>query len=165
MPQHVSDVTVMSPRAFCDFDHRHEPQPKHFVESVLNSFPDLLTRTRFLNKFYQCLLANGMPHKVRKLVVCGERDSGKTMWGCIFDGIVPKRFIASVSKEGVFGFSMLTPDTQLVRIDEWSEAKQDADTIKNILQGDYHLTFLYHLSLYSEHSITLYIPITRVHMK
>ena len=44
----------------------------------MNSFPEDEIRANFLNKFYQCLLAGRMPYKVKKLVVYGPKDSGKT---------------------------------------------------------------------------------------
>ena len=61
----------LSPRSFVRYDCSTPPQPLYF-----RSFADDDVRARFLNKFYQCLLAFQMPHRVRKLVVVGSKDSG-----------------------------------------------------------------------------------------
>ena len=55
----------------------------------MNYFPEDEIRANFLNKFYQCLLAGRMPHKVRKLVFYGPKDSGKTNWFRVFLSIIP----------------------------------------------------------------------------
>ena len=49
------------------------------------------------------------------------------MWMSILKGIVPPKFIATISKEGTFALSMLTEDTQLVSIDEWSTETMTSD--------------------------------------
>ena len=67
---------LISPRSFVPYDCTTMPQPGYFKEGVLNSFPDEIARAKFCNKFYQCLLAGKMLHKIRKLVVAGPKDSG-----------------------------------------------------------------------------------------
>ena len=110
----------ISPRAYVPYDCSTPPQPGYFRDAILNSFEDIVTRVNFLNKFYQCFLASKMPHKVRKLVVVGPRDSGKTSWADVFHRVVPRECIASVTNEGQFSAAMIREDTQLVVVDEWS---------------------------------------------
>ena len=104
----------LSPRSFVRYDCCTPPEPLYFRESILNSFADDDVRARFLNKFYQCLLAFQMPHKVRKLVVVGPKDSGKTSWSNIFHRVIPPGYVASLTKEKQFSAAMIKNDTQLV---------------------------------------------------
>ena len=60
-----------------------------------------------------------MPHKVKKLVVAGPKDSGKTSWLNIFHRIIPSAAIASLTKEKQFSAAMITNKTQLVIVDEY----------------------------------------------
>ena len=85
-----------------------------------------------------------MPHKIRKLVVAGPEDSGKTSWACIFHRIIPKNKIASITGEGQFSAAMIKPDTQLVIIDEWSNRTLQSDLAKAILQGGWMVTAVKH---------------------
>ena len=79
----------VSPRMFVYFDAGAPPQPKYFKDAIMNSFPEDEIRANFLNKFYQCLLAGRMPHKVRKFIVYGPKDSGKASWFQVFLSIIP----------------------------------------------------------------------------
>ena len=56
-------------------------------------------------------------------------------------GIIPSKFVATVSKEGVFSLSQLNQDTQLVHIDEWSTETMCSDTVKTVLQGKFKHRF------------------------
>ena len=71
-PLVLSMRAKISLRVFVPYDCSTPPEPGHFRDAILNSFEDPVTRMNFLNKFYQCLLASSMPHKVRKLVVVGQ---------------------------------------------------------------------------------------------
>ena len=110
----------ISPRIFVPYDSTVIPHAGYFKEGILNSFPDLEERINFLNKFYQCLVVGKMPQKVRKLVVVGPRDSGKTSWSAIFHRIIPSQRIATITKENQFSAAMMDEFTQIVLIDEWS---------------------------------------------
>ena len=81
------------------YDPNKDPDTGHFKDRVLNSFPDLEVRIKFLNKFYQCLLAHRMEQKVRKLVVHGSKDSRKSSWVHILMGVIP---IEGSQKKGNF---------------------------------------------------------------
>ena len=98
---------------------QHHSQMRNFSkEGILNSFPDPGTRVNFLNKFYQCLMSGKMPHKVRKLVVHGPKDSGTTSWINVLLGIIPMTDVASITQELQFAAAMIEEHTQLVVLDE-----------------------------------------------
>ena len=138
-PYTEQDVGKISPRCFkpyqledlIDFD------PSYFRSSLENSFPELQERVNFINKFYQCLLCHQLPHKVRKLVVVGDSDSGKTSWANILFGLIPENKTAVLTKEKVFGHSMIGDDTELLFVDEWNADMMSSDMLKNLLQGGY----------------------------
>ena len=134
----------MSPRAFVPYDCSTPPDPGYFREAILNSFKDPAIRVNFMNKFYQCLIAYRMPHKVKKLFVAGPRDSGKTCWANIFHRVVPAESIATITKEHRFSAAMLTDDTQLVIVDKWSTHTMQSDLAKTILQGGWMITAVTH---------------------
>ena len=94
-----------------------EPDAKYFKEGIMNSFLEPEIRVNFLNKFYHCLLAGRMPHKVKKVVVHGPKDSGKTSWINILLGIIAMSQVASITHERQFAASMLEENTQLVILD------------------------------------------------
>ena len=81
-----------------------------------------------------------MPHKIRKLVVAGPKDSGKTSRASIFHRIIQDK-IASITGEGQFSAAMINKATQLVLIDEWSRATLQSETI---LQGGWMVTAVKH---------------------
>ena len=145
-PYVEADKGKLSPRTFQDFHVKHPGDGGFFASSVENSFPELEQRVEFLNKFYQCLLFAQLPHKCRKLVVVGEKDSGKTSWARIFFGIMGPNKIAVLTKEKSFGSSMIEDDTQLLYIDEWSDDTMPADTAKTLLQGGFFAQAIKHQS-------------------
>ena len=137
-------VAKLSPRAYIPYDCSSSPEPGYFREGIYNSFPEENVRVSFLNKFYQCLLAHKIPHKTRKLVVAGPRDSGKTSWAYVFHRIIPPQYIASITNERQFSAAMIHDDTQLVIIDEWSASTMTSDLAKTILQGGWVVTAVKH---------------------
>ena len=144
-PLQDKDIGKKSPRMFTSYDSNTvSPDVKYFTESVHNSFPEEKKRAQFLNKFYQCLLAFQFPHKLRKLVVVGPKDSGKTTWASVFLGICPLRFVASTTKEKQFSAAMINDDTQIVLLDEWSGNTLQAHLAKTVLQGGYMVTAVKH---------------------
>lgn len=72
------------------------------------------------------------------MVAVGEKDSGKTSWAKVFDGLIPECKRAAISKEKVFGLSMVDEDTQIITIDEWSEETLASDVAKIFLQGIFY---------------------------
>lgn len=135
---------TLSPRTFLPYDCTTPPQPQFFREGILNSFQDTAVRVNFLNKMYQCLMPSKMPHKVRKLVVAGPKDSGKTSWASIFHRIIPPAFIASITNERQFSAAMINDETQLVLVDEWSDRTLQSDLAKTIFQGGWLVTAVKH---------------------
>ena len=143
-PLVLSMHAKISPRAFVPYDCSTPPEPGHFRDAILNSFEDPITRVNFLNKFYQRLLASSLLHKVRKLVVVGPKDSGKTNWANVFHRVVPAECIASITSERQFSAAMIKEDTQLVIVDEWSLQLMTSHLAKAILQGGWTVTAVKH---------------------
>ena len=95
------------------YDCLQPPDPGRFEEGIINSFPNLEERVKVLNKLYRCLVAYRMPQKVRKLVVLGPKNSGKTSWSAIFCRIMPVDKIVSVATGGQFSAGMIRKETEL----------------------------------------------------
>ena len=145
-PLKEGDFQKLSPRMFVEYNPDVEPEPLYFKEGILNSFPEEELRARFLNKFYECLMAGKRPHKTRKLVLCGPKDSGKTSWVQVLLGVIPLRNVATITQEKQFSAAMMGEDTELVFLDEWSENTLQADLAKIVLQGGYMVTCVKHQS-------------------
>ena len=77
-------------RLFCAYDSKNDPDKRIqlFKANLENSFPQLGDRIKFINKLYQCLLGQWMPLKLKKLIACGEQDSGKTTWMYLLKGFM-----------------------------------------------------------------------------
>ena len=138
-----SEFKKVSPRMFVEFDPEKDPEPLYFREGILNSFPAESVRVRFMNKFYECLMAGRMPDKIRKLLLCGPKDSGKTSWVQVLFGIIPLTKVAAITQEKQFSAAMMNEHTELLFLDEWSENTLQA---KVILQGGYMVTCIKHQS-------------------
>ena len=110
----------------------------------MNSFPEPEIRVNFLNKFYQCLMAGHMPHKVTKLVVHGPKDSGKTSWINVLLGIIPISQVASITQERQFAVSLIEESTQLVILDELSENTLQSDMAKSVLHRVFMVKYVKH---------------------
>ena len=91
-------------------------------------------------------MAGKMPHKTRKLVLCGPKDSGKTSWVQVLLGVIPLRNVATITQEEQFSAAMMGEDTELVFLDEWSENTLQVDLAKILLQGGYMVTCVKHQS-------------------
>ena len=144
-PLEASDIGKVSPRIYCDYTlKRTSGDGGYFSHSIINSFPEVPKRVEFLNKFYQCLLYGQLPHKAKKLVVCGANNSEKSSWARIFFGLMNKSKIVSVTKEKTFGLSMVDEDTELIFIDEWSENTLDISNVKTLFQGGWMVKSVKH---------------------
>ena len=145
-PLNDDQLGLTSPRAFVHYDveHHQNPQPKLFLEFIDNSFDQEEEKKRFLRKYYQCLCHNKFEHKTQKLCVVGEKDSGKTSLLAPLQGIIPLSRIATLTREKQFSTQMVSQDTELVFVDEWSSASLDAETAKKLLQGGYFVTAIKH---------------------
>ena len=152
-PLEASDIGKVSPRVYCDFIlTRTSGDGGYFSHSILNSFPEVPKRVEFLNKFYQCLLYGQLPHKAKKLIVCGVNNSGKSSWARIFFGLMNRSKIVSVTKEETFGLSMVDEDTELVFIDECSENTLDISNVKMIFQGGWMVKSVKHQDAQTFHN-------------
>ena len=120
---------------YVPYDSTTPPDPKYFKESVINSFEDPKEILNFLDKFLQCLMCGRMPQKVKKLVVMGPKDSGKTTWASVFLGIIRRKFIASITQENQFSYEMIDEETQIILLDEWAKRTLQSDMAKLVLQG------------------------------
>ena len=145
-PLSDSDFRKVSPRMFVEFDPEKDPEPLYFREGILNSFPEENVRVRFMNKFYECLMVGRMPHKIRRLVLCGPKDSGKTSWVQVLFGIIPLTNLAAITQEKQFSTAVMNEHIELVFLDEWSENTLQADLAKVVLQGGYMVTCVKHQS-------------------
>lgn len=134
-PFALDEFGVISPRAFKPFIVGTPCDGGYFSHAVNNSFDMIDEKVEFLNKFYQCFLCKQLPHKVRKLVVVGAKDSGKSSLANLFFGIMPRGRIATLTKEANFGCSMINEDTELLYVDEWTEKMLTCDEAKCIFQG------------------------------
>ena len=85
-----------------------------------------------------------MPQKVKKLVVIGAKDSGKTTWASVFLGIIRRKFIASITQENQYFCAMIDEDTQIIFLDEWAGRTLQSDMAKLVLQGGYMVSAVKH---------------------
>ena len=135
----ISDNAIgqESPRAFVSYTYRegHVPDPKVFIEGIENSFPDADKRMHFYRKYYQLLCHRRFPLKTKKLCLVGDPNFGKTSWFAPFQGIIPVKAIASVTREKQFAAHTINEETQVVFIDEWSSDSMCAEDAKRVLQG------------------------------
>jgi len=151
----ASDCGCVSPRTFIHYDPDvcKNPTPKIFMNFLANSFVSTDERRHFLRKYYQCLCAKQFEHKTRKLCIVGEKDSGKTSLLAPLQGIMPIERIATLTKEKQFSAQMISEDTELVFVDEWSPQTLDAEDAKKLLQGGYFVTAVKH-KVNSQYHIT-----------
>ena len=142
-PLEASDIGKVSPRIYRDYTLK-SGDGGYLSHSIINSFPEVPKRVEFLNKFYQCLLYGQLPHKAKKLVICGVNNSGKSSWSRIFFVLMNRSKIVSVTKEKTFGLSMVDEDTELIFIDEWSENTLDISNVKTLFQGGWMVKSVKH---------------------
>ena len=70
-------------------------------------------------------------------MVQGPKDIGKTAWASVFLGIIPMKFVASITQEAQFSLSMINDDTQLVFLDEWPDRTLVSHIAKVVFQGGF----------------------------
>lgn len=134
-PYKPTDKGRISPRIFKEVPDKVDKTGGVFADAVKNSFPDIKEQMEFIVKFYQCLLAFQLPQKTTKLALVGPKNSGKTSFVNVVRGLTHPEFIASLSKEKIFGMSMINSDTQFIFIDELSSEIMAGDQAKILLQG------------------------------
>ena len=82
-----------------------------------------------------------MHHKVRKLVLVGPADGGKTAFSYIIKGLIREKFIARITHESVFALQQIKSGTLLVEMDDWGNTNLPTDVLKSMFQGN-NLEFL-----------------------
>ena len=122
----------VTPRKFIKLNRNRPVDAKYFEEMLQNSFPDIENRILFLVKWYQ-LLGPPMPFKLRKLLVFGEPDCGKSTIVKPVLTFIPMENMASFTKEKAFSTSLLKPETLLTHVDEFSEEYVSADQAKQVI--------------------------------
>lgn len=55
----------------------------------------------------------------------------------LISGIISPRYIAGVTREGRFAAQLITSNTQLVFMDEWTADSLSAEDAKRVLQGKF----------------------------
>jgi hypothetical protein len=146
-----------SPRAFAPLNPNVVPEPTHFIETVRNSFPEPDKFAHFITKWYQLLFSHRHLMKLRCLLVHGVKDCGKTSIVNPILGVIPTECVASITCErNQFATSMLTENTELTFVDEFTEDRLDADTAKNVLQGGFTVTAVKHTAARVFNNKTLY---------
>ena len=134
-PYKESDQGVISPRMFKNIPDRIDLSGGPFKDFVEHNFPDRREKAKLLITFYHCLLAKQLPMKTPKLTLIGDRNSGKTSLVNVLFGLTHPEFVATLSKEKVFGTSMIDDDTMLLFIDELCPSILPQDQAKILLQG------------------------------
>ena len=89
----------------------------------------------FVQMMYQLLLSHKFPFKFKKILVCGQSDSGKTSWLVPIVEVLDKAYVVTLTREGKFSAQLLNEDTQLIFIDEWKPDKLQIDDAKIQFQG------------------------------
>ena len=126
----------ITPRSYHDFDPSRTTIHGGYLASAMEYwFPNMPDLVDLAHRIYQCFLCHQLPDKTRKLTLVGEIDSGKTSLMNFFLGIIPEQKIAVITKESTFGLSMITPDTELLNVDEWTKEMTSADLAKMLFQG------------------------------
>ena len=129
-------VGQVSPRTFLHYDHSNPQDPKFFREILENSL-EAEQVSRFCADFLRLFGVNQKQHKEKVPCLIGESGSGKTSLFFPVLAIVKPQAIAKVTKQKCFNKSMIGPDTQVIFLDEASEATMDVDDWKTLTQGGF----------------------------
>lgn len=135
-PIPTDKIGHVSPRAFCDYDHEKEPDPKYFKQIVDNSLSEE-EKAVFCEDFLRLLNYNGKKHKEKVPCLVGESNSGKSSLFFPILGIVNHTNIATITKQRSFNKAMITKFTECVFIDEATESTLAIDDWKVLMQGGF----------------------------
>ena len=95
---------------------------------------------------------------MKKLIVIGPHDSGKTSWGYIYRGLISIDQIETLAREKIFGLQGISDETLIIIVDEFSESPIPSDMLKELFEGTNHLLPLYISALlYNTQEIVLYV--------
>ena len=125
---------ITSPRAFVEYDHSKDPEPKYFQEILQNSLSKESTK-----KFCEDFLALFRPKRNKQPVPCaiGAADSGKTSLFLPVFQKVPLNRIARVTKQKNFNKAMIDKSTEVIFLDQAFVGLLDADDWQIICQGGF----------------------------
>ena len=84
---------------------------------------------------YQLLLAHQHPFKARKILCQGPSNSGKSVWIIPIMEVMDEENIASLTREGKFSAGLLTKETEMIVVDEFTHDSINIDELKGICQG------------------------------
>lgn len=60
-----------------------------------------------------------------------------------YSGIIPSKYIAGVMNDGKFSGHLITGETQIVFMDEWTPDSLSCEDAKRVLQGMYSSIFIH----------------------
>ena len=129
-------VSLVTPRAFSQYDPLKVPQPRYFREVLENSLSEA-DIALFCEDFLRLLHFNKKKHKERVPCLVGEADSGKTSLFYPILGLTHHSNVATVTKQKVFNKAMINKHTEVIFIDEATPSTLDVDDWKILTQGGY----------------------------
>ena len=129
-------VSLVTPRAFSQYDPLKVPQPKYFREVLENSLLEA-DIALFCEDFLRLLHFNKKTHKERVPCLVGEADSGKTSLFYPILELMHHSNVATVTKQKVFNKAMINKHTEVIFIDEATPSTLDVDDWKILTQGGY----------------------------
>ena len=131
-----SDVGRITPRAYCKYDPSTPPIPRYFREILENSLsgPEIPS---FCHYFLKLLEHHGKKHKDRVPCLVGDSNSGKTSLFLPILGVIHYSRMATITKQGAFNKAMITPETQVIFLDEATTSLLKIDDWKTITQGGF----------------------------
>ena len=135
-PIATEDVGVITPRAFFPWNPSDQVNPLYFMETIENSFPDADERAHYLLKWYQLSMHHRNFMKQKRLMVWGPKNCGKSTMIIPILKITEK--VASITMEPQFGTSLISGDTQLCFVDEFTEKHLEPWKAKQLLQGGFN---------------------------
>ena len=129
-------IGTISPRAYCNYNACHDPDPKYFREILENSLSEIEI-VSFCNDFLQLLNFNKKKHKDKVPCLVGPTNSGKTSLFLPILGVIHHGNVATITKQRVFNKAMINKATEVIFIDEATTSTLDIDDWKILTQGGY----------------------------
>ena len=129
-----SDVGRITPRAYCKYDPSTPPIPRYFREILENSLsgPEIQS---FCHYFLKLLEHHGKKHKDRVPYLVGDSNSGKISLFLPILGVIHYSRVATITKQGAFNKAVITPEMQVVFLDEDTMSLLKIDDWKTITRG------------------------------
>ena len=124
----------LSPRAFVQYAHNDENDPKYFKEIMTNSLvqADIAALCDDFLKLFQC---QAKEHKQKVPCLIGPSNSGKTSLFMATAKIIGVSKVAKVTKQKEFNKAMIDENTELINLDEATVSMMDVHDWKIVTQG------------------------------